>query len=495
MKKVYITLGLIFINLALIPIFIGGPLTLAAFLAGVAMSLYFLAHAVISTKLERPRFIGDKAIPFLIFVLPLAISLIFSYEIQNVFERVLYSIVAFGLSMITWHYVLLLPLAVYHKRLEERERLKPLTYNPLVSVIIPARNEEKVIEHTIRSVLESDYEPLEVVVVDDASTDRTFEIALRYQGPKVKVLRKEVGGRGKARALNFGLRFARGEVIVVVDADTIIGREAVKELVRKLEDPTVAAVAGNVAVRNRVNLLTKLQAIEYIATFHLFRKGLSVLGAVPIVSGALGAFRRSVLEATGFYDVDTVTEDFDTTVKALKTGKIVQASAQAVAYTEVPETLRGLYRQRLRWYRGAFEVLLKHRDVFLRSPSFSHLRALSFPLVIMNNLVLPVVDLAAIASIGLALAKGLILPIVIQIVLFTILQVLIIILVLQLAEEDKSLAIVPLFAFGYKQFHELLMLKCFFDVALRRKRKRSDEWTFIERKGLEERAVSPLLNR
>lgn len=157
--------------------------------------------------------------------------------------------------------------------------------------------------------------------MDDASTDGTFEVASRYQGPKVKVLRKEIGGMGKARALNFGLRFSRGEVVVLMDADTVLSREAIKELVRRLQDPSVSAVAGNVMVRNKVNLLTKLQAVEYVTTFHLLRKGLSVLGAVPIISGALGAFRRNILEATGFFDTDTITEDFDVTVKALKAAK------------------------------------------------------------------------------------------------------------------------------------------------------------------------------
>lgn len=491
MKKIYATLSLIYLNLILIPIAIGGILSTVAFLTAILISSYFILHAIAFTRSERPRYLGERFLSFLLLVIPLILSLIFSYDIYNSFERMLYSLLAFGLSLITWHYLLLVPLAIYYRNLEERERKQPLIYRPLVSVVIPARNEEKVIGCTIRSVLESDYEPKEIIVVDDASTDRTFEVASKYQGPRVKVLRKEVGGMGKARALNFGLRFAKGEIIVFMDADTLLTREAIGELVRKFQDPSVSAVAGNVMVRNRVNLLTKLQAVEYIATFHLFRKGLSVLGAVPIISGALGAFKRNVLETTGFYDADTITEDFDVTVKALKAGKVVQASSHAVAFTEVPERLRSLYRQRLRWYRGAFEVLLKHRDVYRYSSGFGHLKALGFPLIMINNLIIPFIDFLAIISIALAILRGLIFPLIVQIILFSTLQILITLIALQIAEEkDVSLAVIPLFAIGYKQFHEVLMLECFLDVLYAKLRGKSFGWTFIERKGIEESILS-----
>jgi cellulose synthase/poly-beta-1,6-N-acetylglucosamine synthase-like glycosyltransferase len=480
MRRIYLTLFLIFLNISLMPFFIGGMHTFLAYAFALIFAIYFSAQAFISMD---SKLLGGAALFSLLIIVPISLALVASLESLSTFETILYGIIAFGFTLISWHYLLLVPLAAYYKRMEEIEARKPLLYRPLVSVIIPARNEEKVIGSTIRSVLESDYEPKEVVVVDDGSTDRTFEIASIYQGPKVKVLRRELGGRGKARALNFGLRFARGEVIVLMDADTIISRDAIKELVRKLQDPRVSAVAGNVMVRNKVNLLTKLQAIEYIATFHLFRKGLSVLGAVPIISGALGAFRRNVLESSGLYDIDTLTEDFDVTLKALKSGKIVQASSYALAFTEAPEKLKSLYRQRLRWYRGAYEVLIKHRDAF----SLSGLTMLDFSLILMNNLIIPLIDFLSIISIIIAILRGLIWPLIIQIILFSILQILINLFTLQLAgERDISLIFLPLFAIGYKQFHEILMLKCFFDVIIARMRGKSFSWTFIERRGLEE---------
>ncbi len=487
MRRIYLTLSLIYLNMVVITIVIGGLLTFVSFLLTVAMVSFFLVQAGISLKSRRAKLIGEKLLPYTIFIFPFIVALLTSYEIQNIYERILLSILAFGLTIISWHYLFLVPLAIYYKNLEEREREEPLLYRPMVSVIIPARNEEKVIEHAIKSVLESDYEPKEVIIVDDASTDRTFEVALKYQGSKVKVLRREVGGLGKARALNFGLRFSKGDVIIFMDADTLIGRDAIRELVRKLQNPSILAVSGNVVVRNRTNLLTKLQAIEYIVSFHLFRKGLSIFGAVPIISGALGAFRRDVVEVTGLYDVDIVTEDFDITVKTLKLGRVVQASSYAVAYTEVPERLGDLYRQRLRWYRGAFEVLFKHRDVMFYHGSFGHLRALDFPLMIMNNLLIPVIDVASIISIILAILRGLLIPLAVQVLLFSTLQFLITLAAIQIAgEENVSLAAIPLFAVGYKQLHELIMLKSFIDVLYAKLRGRSFEWTFIERKGLKQ---------
>jgi poly-beta-1,6 N-acetyl-D-glucosamine synthase len=488
MRKLYFTSFLLFLNISLIPYFIGGLHTLLAYAFALVFAIYVVVQAFVS---EDSRFFSGVAVYLTLVVVPAVLAAVAYLESLNIFETILYGIIAFGFTLISWHYLFLVPLAVYYKRLEEIEATKPLLYRPLVSIIIPARNEEKVIGSTIKSLLEAEYEPKEIIVVDDGSTDKTFEIASMYQGPKVKVLRRELGGRGKARAVNFGLRFAKGDVIVVTDADTVLSRDAIKELVRKLQDPKVSAVAGNVMVRNRVNLLTKLQAVEYIATFHLFRKGLSVLGAVPIVSGALGAFKKEALESIGFFDADTLTEDFDVTVKSLKSGKVVQASSSAVAFTEAPETLRGLYKQRLRWYRGAYEVLFKHRDMF----SLTGVTVLDSSLILINNLIMPIIDFLTIISIILAILRGLIWPLVIQIILFTTLQILVNLVALQLAgEEDTSLVVLPVFVLGYKQFHEILMLRCLFDVIFAKIRKKQFAWTFIERKGVEEDKAKALLH-
>ncbi|MDK2383551.1 MAG: glycosyltransferase family 2 protein, partial [Candidatus Korarchaeota archaeon] len=345
MRRIYLTVAALYVSIALIPLVIPGSLTIVSLLIASALTLYYLAEAFRRGRKGLSFKRGLTELSILMVIVPIALAVVVLYEGQAKFPGLLNSLLAFGLTLITWNYMLMSPLAVYHKYRELQEVERPLLYRPLVSVIVPARNEERTIAATIESILETDYEPKEVIVVDDASTDRTFEIASRYVSKKVKVLRREHGGRGKAPALNFGMRFAKGDVIVVVDADTLVGRRSITELVRKFQDPEVSAVSGNVLVRNRVNLLTKLQAIEYVLSFNFARRALDVFGAVMIISGSFGGFRREVLRSTGMYDTDVVTEDFDITIKALKTGRIVQASSLAVAFTEVPRKLRDLYRQ------------------------------------------------------------------------------------------------------------------------------------------------------
>jgi len=486
--RIYLTVVTLYISIALIPLVIPGRLTIVSLLIASALTLYYLAEAFRRGKRGLSFKRGLTELSILMVIVPIALAAVVLYEGYAKFPGLLNSLLAFGLTLITWNYMLMSPLAIYHKYRELQEVGRPLLYRPLVSVIVPARNEERTIAATIESILETDYEPKEVIVVDDASTDRTFEIASRYVSKKVKVLRKEHGGRGKASALNFGMRFAKGDVIVVVDADTLVGRRSITELVRRFQDPEVSAVSGNVLVRNRVNLLTKLQAIEYILSFNFARRALDVFGAVMIISGSFGGFRREVLRSTGMYDTDVVTEDFDITIKALKTGRIVQASSLAVAFTEVPKKLRDLYRQRMRWYRGAFEVLLKHRDALLNL-RYGYLQRLVFPALIMQLIVIPLVDVAVLFSLALGLIHGRFIPLLMQFILFSFMQFLIFLLSLQIAgEEDITLAILPLFVVGYKQMHEAWMVKALLDTFIARAKGKRFEWGELEKEGLGYRA-------
>ena len=484
MRRIYLTVVSLYACIALIPLVVPGTLTVVSLLIASALTLYYLVEAFRRGRRGLTFKRGLTELSILMVVVPIALAAIVLYEERVRFPSLLNALLAFGLTLITWNYMLMSPLAVYHKYRESQEVGRPLLYRPLVSVIVPARNEERTIGATIESILETDYEPKEIIVVDDASTDRTFEIASRYVSRKVRVLRREHGGRGKASALNFGVRFARGDVIVVVDADTLVGRRSITELVRRFQDPEVSAVSGNVLVRNKENLLTKLQAIEYILSFNFARRAMDVFGAVMIISGSFGGFRREVLFSTGMYDPDVVTEDFDITIKALKTGKIVQASSLAVAFTEVPRRLRDLYKQRMRWYRGAFEVLLKHRDA-LFNLRYGYLQRLVFPALIMQLLVIPVVDVGILFSLALGLIHGRFIPLLMQFALFSLIQLLIFLLSLQIAgEEDISLAILPLFVVGYKQMHEAWMIKALIDTILARAKGKRFEWGELEKEGL-----------
>jgi peptidoglycan/xylan/chitin deacetylase (PgdA/CDA1 family)/spore germination protein YaaH len=233
------------------------------------------------------------------------------------------------------------------------------SHKPAVAVLIPAYNEEKVIERTVRAVLASGYPGLRVIVIDDGSSDNTLEVAQRafvaeQASGRVLVLTKP--NSGKAETLNFGLEHLRNaEIFVGIDADTVIARNAISRLVPHFLNPKVAAVAGNAKVGNRVNLWTRWQALEYITSQNFERRALNVLGAVSVVPGAIGAWRTSAVREAGGYHTDTVAEDADLTMALLRNGYRVEYEDLALAYTEAPINANGLMRQRFRWSFGILE--------------------------------------------------------------------------------------------------------------------------------------------
>jgi peptidoglycan-N-acetylglucosamine deacetylase len=266
-------------------------------------------------------------------------------------------------------------------------------YKPKVAVLIPAYNEEKVIERTIRAVLASDYPDLRVIVIDDGSKDRTLEVArnafaeARSVG-RVLVLTKANGG--KAAALNYGLDHLHDEeVFVGIDADTFIDHRAITRLVPHFVNPEVGAVAGNAKVGNRVNLWTRWQALEYITSQNFERRALNTLGAVSVVPGAIGAWRTSAVREMGGYHTDTVAEDADLTMALLRAGYRVEYEDLALAYTEAPSNAHGLMRQRFRWSFGILQAVWKHRDVFARK---GVLGWVALPNILIFQIILPLVS-------------------------------------------------------------------------------------------------------
>src|ERR1700685_1402581 len=267
------------------------------------------------------------------------------------------------------------------------------SYKPAVAVLIPAYNEEKVIERTVRAVLDSDYPSLHVIVIDDGSTDNTLEVARQAfadeeASGRVLILTKP--NSGKAEALNFGLEHLRDEEIFVgIDADTVIARNAISRLVPHFLNPQVAAVAGNAKVGNRVNLWTRWQALEYITSQNFERRALNVLGAVSVVPGAIGAWRTSVVREAGGYHTDTVAEDADLTMALLRHGYRVQYEDLALAYTEAPINANGLMRQRFRWSFGILQSVWKHRSVFARKGALGWV---ALPNIVIFQILLPLVS-------------------------------------------------------------------------------------------------------
>jgi peptidoglycan-N-acetylglucosamine deacetylase len=265
-------------------------------------------------------------------------------------------------------------------------------FQPAVAVLVPAYNEEKVIERTVRSVLASTYPSLRVIVIDDGSKDRTLEIArTRFQkeiaAGKLTVLTKP--NSGKAEALNFGLQHVTEDFYVGIDADTFIAKEAIARLIPHFADPTIGAVAGNAKVGNRVNIWTRWQALEYITSQNFERRALDLLGAVTVVPGALGAWRTGLVREAGGYHVNTVAEDADLTMNILRMGLRVIYEDRALAYTEAPVSAGGLMRQRFRWSFGILQAVWKHRGALLRRGSLGWF---ALPNILIFQILLPLVS-------------------------------------------------------------------------------------------------------
>lgn len=266
----------------------------------------------------------------------------------------------------------------------------------LVSVLIAAYNEEKVIAQTIRSLLASTYARLEIIVVDDGSSDATSKVVREQFGaePRVRLFTKANGG--KAEALNFGLRHAQGEIIVALDADTIFPPQTISALAARFDDPHVGAIAGNAKVGNRLNLITRWQALEYITAQNLDRRAFALLNCITVVPGAVGAWRRMLLEQAGGFASDTLAEDQDLTLKVRKLGYKIGYEEEAIAWTEAPDTVRGLAKQRFRWSFGTLQCMWKHRDA-LFNPEYGALGFIALPNVwvfqVLFPLISPVMDL------------------------------------------------------------------------------------------------------
>ena len=314
------------------------------------------------------------------------------------------SCIALGVGRLTF----LGGLALVHRVLKDGHlpaKLDPAT-GPLVSVLIPCFNEEKVIASSIGRILESTWTNIEVIVLDDGSIDGTAAaVQASFPGdPRVTLMTFPNGG--KAVALNHGLQVAKGDIIVALDADTLFPPETIARLARWFADPTIGAVAGNALVGNRLNLITRWQALEYVTAQNLERRALAALGAVTVVPGAVGAWRRSALEALGGYPVDTLAEDQDLTIAVQRAGWKVEFDPSARAYTEAPDTLRGLMNQRFRWSFGTLQCIWKHRAAMF-SLKLPALGFVALPQIWLFQIILalaaPLVDLAVIWSVAAAL--------------------------------------------------------------------------------------------
>ncbi len=307
----------------------------------------------------------------------------------------------FAISIGIARAIILSLLALIQARRESKTVFPPIDPTRFVTVMIPAFNEELVIERAVRGVLASTDVRIEVIVIDDGSSDDTSEVVTSaFAGdPRVRLLTLENGG--KARALNHALALATGEIVIALDADTQFEPTTIARLARWFEDPKIGAVAGNAKVGNRVNLLTKFQAVEYITAQNLERRALARMNAMTVVPGAVGAWRLAAIQQVGGYPDDTLAEDQDLTIAIQRAGWAVTYDQYAVAWTESPESIKGLAKQRFRWAFGTLQCLWKHGSVMATGRP-AGLARVGLPQAILFQIVFaaisPIIDLALLVS-------------------------------------------------------------------------------------------------
>ncbi len=414
----------------------------------------------------------------LVAVVPFAISTILAAEgyLGQPQEALLRVAMTTGFSIAIFVSSFPIALAIRFKIRETRGD-RSRDYRPLVSILVPAYNEQEVISRTLESLMNLKYENKEIIVIDDGSTDLTSVSASWYKQHGVKVLRKPNGG--KASALNYGLLFARGEILITIDSDSMVARDGIDEIVNIMkDDPNIVAVAGNIRVLNASSLITRIQELEYIMAINTIRRAFALFGVVMVVPGAFGAFRKKDVVNVGAYDRDTLTEDFDLTIKLLKTQGCVGSTSSGVAYTEVPSTWKALYKQRLRWNTGTFQPINKHKDAFWNR-RFKLVHSFVFPMILLS-MFNPIASFVAIgAGIWLALTGGLLLFLKME-ALFLLVQFFVALVALSIDREDYRLAVYsPFFVILYKQFIDFTTIVSAFRAAFGKKK----EWHKIQRKG------------
>ncbi|MEV5369545.1 glycosyltransferase [Streptomyces albogriseolus] len=290
-------------------------------------------------------------------------------------------------TLVIARFVLMLLLSGAHARRVRRKgfRWGPPVTEP-VTVLVPAYNEAKCIENTVTSLMASDH-PIEVLVIDDGSTDGTARIVEAMGLPNVRVIRQL--NAGKPAALNRGLANARYGIVVMMDGDTVFEPSTVRELVQPFGDPRVGAVAGNAKVGNKDSLIGAWQHIEYVMGFNLDRRMYDILRCMPTIPGAVGAFRKSALEPIGGMSDDTLAEDTDVTMALHRAGWRVVYAENARAWTEAPETVQQLWSQRYRWSYGTMQAIWKHRRALVDKGPSGRFGRVGLPFVSLFMIVAP----------------------------------------------------------------------------------------------------------
>ena len=310
------------------------------------------------------------------------------FTITYLWQNFIHGFFIIAIILIILRLLSLAVLAIFQKRREKDQPSVVENYHPKISIIVPAYNEEMNATRTIKYLLASDYSDFDIVFVDDGSKDETLaRVESAYgQHPNVRILTKPNGG--KASALNFGIQQASGEILVCIDADTMLAPDAVSKMVVLFSDSNIGAVAGNVRVGNARNTLTNWQSIEYTTSQNFERRAFDYLNAILVIPGAIGAFRKSALEEIKGFTTDTLAEDCDLTVRLLRANYSIRSCNEALAFTEAPESLSMFIKQRTRWTFGMMQSFWKHRDLLFNSRQ-ANIGWIILPNLLIYNFIIP----------------------------------------------------------------------------------------------------------
>ncbi|MEA3188012.1 MAG: hypothetical protein QOD99_1842 [Chthoniobacter sp.] len=322
------------------------------------------------------------------------------FRIWHAVEQFVWAFMIAATALIALRTIIVAILAsIHHRRTGKAE--KPL-FAPPLSIIIAAFNEGKVIAATLRSVSDTDYAGgFEVLVIDDGSTDQTADEVRKFAfvDKRVRLIQQPNGG--KSEALRRGVSEAQHDVLVFLDADTHFDRSTLAELVRPLRDLKVGAVSGHAKVGNLRSFIARCQSLEYTCGFNLDRRAYTEWDCITVAPGAISALRKSAIKDAGGFSLDTLAEDTDLTLSLHKKDYRVVYAPEALAWTEAPETVRALARQRFRWAFGTLQCLWKHRDLVF-NPQYRALGWFSLPSVWFFQIILvaitPIVDTVLILS-------------------------------------------------------------------------------------------------
>lgn len=470
----YVYYLVIMLVISALPFILNLKMVWMSFLFGALFFLIIYRSNKSDTKLRNDNK-AQLLLASLILIFPLIVSILTFVEYESIYDNIIPGILVMDISLIFFQYFIIMPFSI----VSPKNVIEDTSYNPMISIIVPAYNEEKWIKRTIESLLEIDYINKEIIVIDDGSVDKTLLIASSFvkNNSPIKVFKKSNGG--KASAINYGLIVASGEIIAITDADGLISRNALKEIAPLFKDPLVVGVAGNIRVINKSNILTYCQALEYAIGINLYRTATASFGTIEVLPGPLSAFRRTAMEMVGRFDSDTVVEDSDFTKKLLKTGNILQSTPDAYAYTEVPTNIRDFIKQRTRWYRGNIQTFLKHKDIRDFSSNIFN-SAVLMPISFLQIFIQPLLGLISIVSYIYSIYTGNYVLIQNTIIVFIVMQLLITLIAIEKGGEDFRLFLYsPFMLIGYKHLIDLIKVKCI----IQHFTNRTVKWNKLERQG------------